>query len=120
MTSSIRQKRMRSSVAIVVALLVVLTLGLNTTAHARGGQQWFTATGFSQQSLAPATEALTNATVRMIQRSTIAGNFVRVRLENTFGLDPLTIAKPSSGFGTRAPPSSTGRTVRSPSPGFRP
>jgi lysophospholipase L1-like esterase len=93
MIAFIRKKLTRSSVAIAVALLVASALGLTTTAYARGGEQWFTATGFSQQGLGPAAEAVTNATVRMIQRSTIAGNFVRVRLENTFGLAPVTFGE---------------------------
>ena len=43
MTSFIRQKFTRSSVAIAVALLVASALGLTTTAYARGGQPWFSA-----------------------------------------------------------------------------
>ena len=41
------------------------------------------------QALGPATEPVTNATVRMIQRVTIGGKFVRVKLENTFKIDGL-------------------------------
>ena len=37
--------------------------------------------------------AVTNTTVRMIARVTIAGDAVRIRLDNTFGTAPLSIGK---------------------------
>lgn len=91
MSLGIRKQFTRSSVAIAAALLVALALGLNTTAYARGGQQWFTAWGTSAHSLAPATTTVSDATVRMIVRSGITGNALRVKIENTLGIEPLQI-----------------------------
>src|SRR5438552_8942775 len=52
-------------------------------------QGWLTAWGASQQGLGEA--KITNATVRMIARITIPGDSVRIRLDNTFGAEPITI-----------------------------
>ena len=52
---------------------------------------WITAWGNTQAGLGET--VITNATVRMIARVTIAGEEVRVRLDNTFGTRPLTIGK---------------------------
>lgn len=79
-------------VAFAAAVLVALGLGLSGTAGARKGR-WVTASGSSMQGLAPATQTGTKATVRMIARSSIAASAVRVKLENTFGLEPLTIGE---------------------------
>src|SRR6185295_4262801 len=53
-------------------------------------QNWVAAWSTSQQGLSQA--KLSNATVRMIARVTIPGDAVRIRLDNTFGKTPLTIA----------------------------
>lgn len=79
-------------IAVAIVLLVTLGLGLSGTAEARKGS-WVTAWGSSMQGLAPATQTVSNATVQMIARSTVAGNAVRVRLENTFGQEPLVIGE---------------------------
>ena len=50
---------------------------------------WVTGWGTSQQALGDA--QITNATVRMIARITIPGDSVRIRLDNTFGTEPVTI-----------------------------
>jgi hypothetical protein len=91
MTSFIRQKFTRSSVAIAAALLVALTFGLHAPAHARGGQRWFTSWGTSAHSLAPATTTVSDTTVRMIVQSGITGNALQVKIENTLGIEPLHI-----------------------------
>jgi lysophospholipase L1-like esterase len=88
-------------VALTAALLLILGLGPSPTAHAKDEQQWVTAWGASQQGLAPDTVTLTDATVRMIARSTIAGTSVRVKLENTFGLEALTFGKAYIGLRNR-------------------
>jgi hypothetical protein len=77
-------------VALTTALLVALALGVIGRADARGRAKWITAWGFSQQNLAPETETVTDATVRMIARPTISGSSVRVQLQNTFGLQAVT------------------------------
>jgi lysophospholipase L1-like esterase len=76
--------------AIAVVLLVTLGLHLSGPAEAQEGR-WVIAWGSSLQGLAP--NRLTNATVQMIARPTIAGNHVRVKLENTFSAEPLTIGE---------------------------
>jgi lysophospholipase L1-like esterase len=72
-----------ATVAGLVVLLGSGSVALQETPH------WITAWGTSHQTLG--TAALTNATVRMIARVTIPGDAVRIRLDNTFGTDPLVI-----------------------------
>jgi lysophospholipase L1-like esterase len=90
MTSFIKQKLLRPSVALT-ALFVTLGLGLQTPAHARGGDAWFTAWGTSAHSLAPATITVSDTTVRMIIQPGVTGNSLRVKIENTLGIEPLEI-----------------------------
>ena len=54
---------------------------------------WVTGWGTSQQALGDT--PITNATVRMIARVTIPGDRVRIRLDNTFGTEALTIGRAS-------------------------
>jgi lysophospholipase L1-like esterase len=93
MTRHASGRRGLSGIALLTLLLLASTLGFVVSADARGGQQWFTAAAFSQQALGPLTEAANDETVRMVQRVTVAGNFVRVKLENTFGIEPVTIGE---------------------------
>ena len=84
----------KTSVRRAVALLAVIA-GVGFGAASRGSAQeaeaarWVTAWATSQQALGATT--ITNATVRMIARVTAGGESVRVRLDNTFGTDPLII-----------------------------
>jgi lysophospholipase L1-like esterase len=55
------------------------------------GARWITAWGTSQQALGAT--GMSNATVRMIARVTIAGEAVRIRLDNAYGASPLSIGK---------------------------
>jgi lysophospholipase L1-like esterase len=86
-----RATRVFRWLTITTTLLVALGLGLSGTAHAGAGPQWVSAWGFSQQGLAPATDNVTNATVRMITRPTLSGSAVRVTLQNTFGEEPVEV-----------------------------
>lgn len=95
-----RRVRALQSVTVAVALVVILGLVLSGTAEARRGR-WVTAWGSSMQGLAPAIQTVSNATVQMIARSSIAGTAVRVKLENTFGLEPLTIGEAAVGLRNR-------------------
>jgi lysophospholipase L1-like esterase len=52
---------------------------------------WITGWSTSQQVLGDA--RITNTTVRMIARVTIPGDAVRIRLDNTFGVEPLSIGR---------------------------
>lgn len=70
------------------ALLVALALGLSTSAHARGRQQWFSAWAVAHNTRLT-TPALGGSSVRMIVRPTISGSHVRVKLENTLGQAPV-------------------------------
>ena len=58
------------------------------------GGRWVTAWGTSQQpNVPPAT--VTNATAQQFARVTIPGQLIRIRLDNTFGADAVTIGKAS-------------------------
>jgi len=71
----------------VAALTAFATLSPSSAQNAN--QNWVAAWGTSQQGASQA--KLSNATVRMIARVTIPGDAVRIRLDNTFGKEPLTI-----------------------------
>jgi hypothetical protein len=78
--------------AITVFVLIILGLTPSGPAEAQQGQ-WIAAWGSSMQGLSSGT--LTNVTVQMIARPTIAGDALRVRIENTFSSQPLTIGAAS-------------------------
>ena len=80
----------RRAPAVVVVTLLAVTVPGTATA-----QQWVAAWGSSMQSASPDSWTVTNASVRLLARSTIGGDRVRVRLENTFGDEPLTIGAAS-------------------------
>ena len=84
--------RSRVGVAAGICLLVFgPALGGNAQAKKAG---WIVAWASSMQGLAQ-NVAPTNATIRMVARPSIGGDSVRVRLENTFGTEPLTIGAAS-------------------------
>jgi lysophospholipase L1-like esterase len=56
---------------------------------------WVTAWSTSQQSLGDA--KITNATVRMIARVTVPGDAVRIRLDNAYGAEPVSIGRAFAG-----------------------
>jgi lysophospholipase L1-like esterase len=60
---------------------------------------WVTAWSTSQQVLGEA--RITNATVRMIARTTIPGDAVRIRLDNALGTEPVSIGRASVGYRVR-------------------
>jgi lysophospholipase L1-like esterase len=60
-----------------------------------------TAWATSQQGLGPT--KISNATVRMVARVTLAGESVRIRLDNTFGTAPVTFGKATIGLRARGP-----------------
>lgn len=83
----------RRFLALMAAVILAVVLGLTFELRAQRAPSgtWITAWGTSQNGLA--TTALTNATVRMVARVTIPGDAVRIRLDNTFGANPVTIGK---------------------------
>jgi lysophospholipase L1-like esterase len=73
--------------------MIALTLGLalaSPQAFAQA-QGWVAAWGTSQQSLDET--KIANASVRMIARVTLAGDAVRIRLDNTYGKTPVVFSK---------------------------
>jgi lysophospholipase L1-like esterase len=85
--------------ALATPLVARQTPAAQGRAAASAGK-WVAAWGTSQQALG--TAPVTNATVRMIARVTIAGSGVRIRLDNTFGTEPVTIGRASVGYRVQA------------------
>ena len=81
MTKSVGRSRV-TRVLTTGCLAVLFVWGVATTAAA---QQWVAAWGSSLQGPSPDEWAISNATIRLMARSTVAGDRVRVRLENTYG-----------------------------------
>jgi lysophospholipase L1-like esterase len=80
------------------ALIATLAVGASAwllasslRAQSTSSPRWVTSWATSQQVRAEAT--VSNGTVRMIARTTIGGTRVRVRLDNTFGGEPLVIGR---------------------------
>lgn len=74
----------------------VLASGLAAGQSPTGAGRWITAWGTSQQALG--TTAISNATVRVIVRTSIAGDAVRIRMDNAYGTAPLKIGKAHLGW----------------------
>lgn len=91
------------------ALLALWISAPMAAAQTGSTRQWVTSWTTSQQALGEAT--ISNATVRMIARSTIAGDAVRVRLDNTFGREPLQIGRATVGHRVRGPQLAVGSTL---------
>ena len=86
----------RSVTRIATHLMIVL-LCAPAWADERGRPaHWVTAWGTSQQPNVTAT-TLSNVTVRMIARVTLPGDTIRIRLDNTFSPDPVSIGRASVG-----------------------
>src|SRR5438093_1274277 len=78
----------------------------NAISASRGGTgassgTWVTAWSTSQQVLGES--KITNATVRIIARVTIPGDAVRIRLDNAFGIEPVTIGRAYIGHRIQGP-----------------
>ena len=82
-----------------VALLGLLCGSALAFAQASQAASWVTGWATSQQVLSDA--RITNATIRMIARVTIPGEAVRVRLDNAFGPEPVTISHGYVGYRVR-------------------
>ena len=82
------------------AVAAALTLATIAPADA---QEWVAAWGSSMQSRSPEGFTLSDATIRLIARTTIAGDQVRIRLENTFGEAPLEIGAATLGLQANGP-----------------
>jgi lysophospholipase L1-like esterase len=86
--------------AATLALVLAVLLGAPLMfAQAPNAAPWMTAWSTSQQGLSDA--RITDATIRMIARVTIPGDAVRIRLDNAFGPDPVTIGRAYVGHRVR-------------------
>jgi len=77
--------------ATAVVLAVLFESGGLALQQPPARPRWTTAWGTSQQTLG--TTTVTDATLRLIARVTIPGEAVRIRLDHTFGTDPLVVGK---------------------------
>jgi lysophospholipase L1-like esterase len=87
--------------AITVSVLIAghpigSTVQAGAAAKAEAGGNWVTVWGTSQQALGDM--RITNATVRMIARVTGSGPSIRIRLDNTFGTDRVTVGGAFAGL----------------------
>lgn len=82
--------------ALTLAVVLVAASGASA-------QQWIASWGSSLQGPSPDDWSISEATIRLIARSTIAGDQVRVRIENTFGEQPLSIGAAAVGLRNRGP-----------------
>jgi len=79
-------------ICVLLMMLGVIPRASQGRGSSRGpGRTQVTAWAASQQALADT--RITNATVRMIARVTIPGDVVRIRLDNTFGTEPVPIGR---------------------------
>jgi hypothetical protein len=79
--------RRKATVARWVRIALPLALVFAAaTAHARGGEKWFSAWTVSQNTTTATPAALASGgTVRMIVRPTVSGSAIRIKVENTLG-----------------------------------
>jgi lysophospholipase L1-like esterase len=86
---------------LVAALVLAVAAGWLTSAWAQPGadRRWVTAWSTSQQAAGDA--RLSDSTVRLIARVTMPGDAVRIRLDNTFGREPLVIGRATVGHRVR-------------------
>ena len=85
---------------VVTVLAVLLAIGAAGFAQ-QPAPRWVTAWATSQQGLGQ--DGVTDATVRLIARVTAGGESVRVRLDNTYGTEPLQIGSAYIGQRQRGP-----------------
>jgi lysophospholipase L1-like esterase len=90
-------KRIASWLAVAITAAMFLATGRNLAGQAAGtGPKWVTAWGTSQQGVGDT--AITNATVRMIARVTIPGQRIRIRLDNAYNTNAVTIGRAAVGY----------------------
>ena len=89
----------RTRLFVAAALALVVATGLAVVARQPSSPRWVTAWATSQHGLGQ--DGVTNATVRLIARVTAGGDSIRIRLDNTYGSDPLRIGAVSVGHRMR-------------------
>lgn len=82
-----------------LAAAVLSGRAVTTEAQAPSSPRWVTAWSTSHQARGEAT--ISNATVRLLARVTIPGDAIRIRLDNTFGREPLAIGRAFVGHRVR-------------------
>jgi lysophospholipase L1-like esterase len=98
-----RRTTFRNAAIFVVG---VVATAVAVVAQAPRSPAWITSWSTSQQGLGDA--PIANATIRMIARVTIPGDAVRIRLDNTFGVEPLSIGRAYIGYRIRGASLATG------------
>lgn len=88
----------RQASAVIIVLFGVLHFPFPATGQ-QSNTRWVTAWSTSQQVLGE--DRISNATIRMLARVTVPGEAIRVRLDNTFGSEPVTIARAFVGHRVR-------------------
>ncbi len=78
------------------AIAAMLVGGMRIGQAQAGSGRWITAWGTSQQTLGMT--PVSNATVRVVARTSIAGDAVRIRIDNAYGTTPLKIGKAYVGW----------------------
>jgi lysophospholipase L1-like esterase len=91
--------RMRDRGGLIAALFMALLAGSSPLGQQSRTADWVTAWSTSQQTLGDI--RVSNTTVRIIARTTIGGDAIRIRLDNTFGADPLLIGQAYVGHRAR-------------------
>lgn len=81
---------MRTRLIHAATVASLLCFGVAGASAQNNPANWMTAWSTSQQGLAQA--PVNNATLRLITRVTLPGDMVRVRLDNTFGNQPVTFS----------------------------
>src|SRR5436305_8114557 len=81
---------MRTRLIYAVTVASLLCFGVAGASAQNNPASWITAWSTSQQGAAQM--PVSNATLRLIARVTIPGNMVRVRLDNSFGKQPVTFS----------------------------
>ena len=81
--------------SVFCVLLVLFVFNVHAIVIA---QEWVASWGSSLQGVSPEDWSLTDASIRLIARSSLSGDRVRIRLENTYGQEALQIKKASIGI----------------------
>jgi lysophospholipase L1-like esterase len=84
---------------LLFALILIVAAVSVPGGQQQSGGRWRTAWATSQQGLGTAN--ISNTTVRLIARTTIGGDAVRLRFDNTYGKSPLKIARAFVGIRSR-------------------
>src|SRR5215813_10609853 len=91
-----KESLIQSAAAGVTTAILLSTAPLVLGQGTASAPKWVTAWGTSQQGVGDT--AITNATVRMIARVTIPGQRIRIRLDNAYNTNAVTIGRASVGY----------------------